>query len=1234
VKILQNGFCVDGCDGDHTPDTYDNICKKARYKYEKNCGAGTYNPLPQKGAPADCLNCPAGSYCPGIAFVGPVQPCGERYYCEAKATQETNDGPQTTPTKYCVAGYYCPTASGTKISCPAGKYCDTHHLNAPSGDCAAGYICTGGSTTPMPTGTGGNICRAGYYCPAGTTEEIPCPAGKYRNGQGAQSSADCIDCPAGKYCSQTGATTYEGECGAGFYCPAGTTTQNPASNYCPTGFYCPQGSSEPIPCEPTKFQLLTTQSSCDLCPAGYYCEDGTAKKPCPAGSYCPGSNALMNCPPGTYKTEEGGDNINACVDCPEGMACETPGLVYPVTTCAPGYYCSGKSNTRYPVGAAGQNGNKCVAGQYCPERSSVPLTCPEGEYCAGERLSTSTGKCQEGYYCPAGSTTGKANICPAGNFCPEGSAAATKCPIGTYGPLTGAKSIDDCLPCDYGRFCDTTGLSAPNAVQCNQGYYCPLSQFQNPPQTTICPKGYRCPTGSVAPEPCPPGYWQPLTKQWTCADCPEGYYCDGTDGSQKVECPRGYYCPLRTTTAYANPCPEGKYYDKVSGKASTDCLDCPVGFYCPNKGQATYADPCADGFTCPPGSKAPNPTGQDCPAGYYCPSGTVSKVDCPAGTFYDYTKAQVVTDCQNVLPGKYSELTGATTAKLNANLGTKYGDCSEGYVCYGGSFSASPVSLPYGKACSKGTYCVPGSAYEKLCDIGTYNDLTGKGSCKDCPAGRVCTDIGTITTSPCPSRYYCPTKSRIPTPCPAGRYSTETELSAESQCPACPGGSYCEKPATDTSTYKCAAGYVCAGGSADEKPAWVVYDGTTNLNGQCPVGSYCPLGSPGPKACAAGQYQDAPGNALCKPCPHGYGCTSVGTGILTNDKKCMEGYVCISGSTSLAPTDTIQGKPCPIGFYCPVGTPIEQRCADGTYQPLAAQGTCNPCTAGKICYYRRGEAAMTYQDCPPYYYCPAGSKYVGLLCPKGRTSNAGIVGLKAPNDCALCGKGKYCVDAEKDTTAADQCAAGYYCESGATSPTPANEQYAKPCRPGFYCDMGAQDEVQCPAGKFRGDPGARSIDECTVCLPGQYCARGNPVPFECPTGHYCPLGSSQPQKCPVGTYNSLQSQKQKYNCLSCPAGYFCKNTALSTYDGSSCPPSSYCLERATAAISCLAGFYITGAGRSADDCRPCAKNYYCPSGSSEQVRCPDGHECPELSPAPAKCEGGYYCYWYFSFPII
>ena len=76
----------------------------------------------------------------------------------------------------CFSGSYCPEGSPAPVPCSLGQYCDTDELDAPTGNCTAGYFCAGGEVAPNPV-----ECNLGHYCPAGTTIEVACAPGTFNS---------------------------------------------------------------------------------------------------------------------------------------------------------------------------------------------------------------------------------------------------------------------------------------------------------------------------------------------------------------------------------------------------------------------------------------------------------------------------------------------------------------------------------------------------------------------------------------------------------------------------------------------------------------------------------------------------------------------------------------------------------------------------------------------------------------------------------------------------------------------------------------------------------------------------------------------------------------------------------------------------------------------------------------------------------------------------------------------
>lgn len=93
-----------------------------------------------------------------------------------------------------------------------------------------------------------------------------------------------------------------------------------------------------------------------------------------------------------------------------------------------------------------------------------------------------------------------------GYYCEEGTIAPIECPPGTFRNTTGARSVEECLDCRPGFYCEYSGLVEPTA-ECDKGYYCPEGSKVNvsSPSSYQCVVGHYCPKGSVAPVPCPPG---------------------------------------------------------------------------------------------------------------------------------------------------------------------------------------------------------------------------------------------------------------------------------------------------------------------------------------------------------------------------------------------------------------------------------------------------------------------------------------------------------------------------------------------------------------------------------------------------------------------------------------------------------------------------------------------------------------------------------------------------------
>ena len=96
------------------------------------------------------------------------------------------------------------------------------------------------------------------------------------------------------------------------------------------------------------------------------------------------------------------------------------------------------------------------------------------------------------------------------------------------------------------------------------------------------------------------------------------------------------------------------------------------GYYCPSSGMTVVTDECWGGFYCPSGIDVPNPVDYICPAGMHCPNGSALYLECPGGSFTNYSGAA---DC-DVCPESYY-----CTPVQPENATDAYKLCPRGYYC-------------------------------------------------------------------------------------------------------------------------------------------------------------------------------------------------------------------------------------------------------------------------------------------------------------------------------------------------------------------------------------------------------------------------------------------------------------------------------------------------------------------------------------------------------------------------
>lgn len=276
-----------------TPSDISNVrgrCETGNYCPEgsgslSQCPAGTYNDARASTSESDCLECPPGYYCnsPGKTW-SELTGLSSTYFGQCTAGYVCSGG-STTPTptdnivgKICPVGSYCPTGTVTEIECTTGYY-------SPNTGASSCTICPAGTYCDAPGMSSTNTCRAGRYCPAGSVVESYCGYGTYNTNTGSTSSSACTACDATYYCDEESQTELKTQklCAAGYLCvggakhayPPAITTTTTYNRKCPPGYYCSVGAASATACTTGYFQNSYGSTSCKTCPPGYYCS-GTA----------------------------------------------------------------------------------------------------------------------------------------------------------------------------------------------------------------------------------------------------------------------------------------------------------------------------------------------------------------------------------------------------------------------------------------------------------------------------------------------------------------------------------------------------------------------------------------------------------------------------------------------------------------------------------------------------------------------------------------------------------------------------------------------------------------------------------------------------------------------------------------------------------------------------------------------------------------------------------------------
>ncbi|KAL7981551.1 hypothetical protein Chor_005639 [Crotalus horridus] len=1122
-------------------------------------------------------------------------------------------------------------------------------LSAPSGECAAGFHCIGGSPSPKPLdGITGNLCPPGTYCPVGSTAPSLCPPGTFSNQFGQSAVSDCQLCHSGFYCEGSGLTFPTGECKEGYYCDS---QEGPISNYtlypCPEGHYCPPGTQRstqfscPLGTFGAKPKLINILE-CQNCPPGKYCsspglaaptgdcaagfwckggahvpnpDDGVSGQPCPAGHYClSGALIPLTCPDGTWSGDEGNPDLQSCKSCPGGHFCNSTGLVSPSGLCDPGFYCIAGSTTPRPTD--GISGAPCPVGHYCPSGSEIPTPCLPGTYMAETHGKERCPSCPERKYCIPGHLP---QLCPKGFYCPEGTGLDWKpCPPGTYNPVQGIRSVIECQVCDGGKFCqyhnatDVTG-------ECWEGFYCTQGSDRPNPIVQLNVASY----GILAlPQLLSFAPVFPFNQKFIAII------------DQKISSHyKGILTILVTSPDKTNLRADHLQLQNRLALAllAITVQGAPLSPILVQWGHLLLDQGYIRRYFCLQNSSSL--VNSKCPVGHYCPLGTMSEnqFPCPQGTY----NPNDISVMEQGLPLLLVFVTQDSIAVEELFL--------QDPIWVHSIFDPDRIHLylqvtSKGGQCPPGHYCVIGTDRPQPCPAGSYNPFWEMDQCLDCPEGAYC-NIGSANYTHCPAGHYCPKNTKFATqfPCPRGTYSEILSLRTVAECQPCPSGKFCSKPGLINPDGICMPGWgrlpqflaqqtifvllvtivpkvaqdLSHVSLVNIKMKWVkacaksaLRESLVTPSGPCLPGYYCIL-----KAWRPNPVQDETGNGRVRPvsivtCPlHVWIKTSVPLDSIVPKALGPLFHACPGPSIPIAENGISQtANSVQLGISAVVMVSQFPSCvlwgifahlvrlpAGNIHAPEVPMGPrLVQLTNLSVNPAQQVDSASTLTDndiCPRGHFCPLGTGFP-IPCPPG--SFSAMLGLKAEGECLLCPTGYICSQSgTSDLFQMLPCNEGYVCLEGNSVPCPNDGIHGYRCPKGFYCPQGTSLEVPCEPGVFSPTDGA------SVCLP-------------CPAGTACRHAATvEPVICPQGF---------------CTAGFYCAGGAFDAVPQSSpefplngpCPQGHFCPEGTQSPIACPLGTLNNGTGGSSPDyCVPCYPGFFCAAMG--------------LSSPTGPCTAGFYC---------
>lgn len=268
---------------------------------------------------------------------------------------------------------------------------------------------------------------------------------------------------------------------------------------------------------------------------------------CGPGSYCqPGAPSCQPCPAGAWGGVAGQlSEEDACPhQCRAGTWGTTPGSSSEAEACP----------NACPSGSWGN-----ATGQSTQD-AACPYACPAGTW-GGEGGTCSP--CRPGSFCPVCSQEECVSDCDGGAVVRAGFPVCMSCPLGKFGNVTGAQTVEDACPdsCPGGTWGNRTGAASEKeaCAPCPAGSASRAEGASNSSTCVPCLIGQSSPPAALDCEACLPGWTTHAPGSSPCVECEAG-----TFGLVSAE----------NRTAWCQPCPAGTY---STAPVPLKCTACPAG---------------------------------------------------------------------------------------------------------------------------------------------------------------------------------------------------------------------------------------------------------------------------------------------------------------------------------------------------------------------------------------------------------------------------------------------------------------------------------------------------------------------------------------------------------------------------------------------------------------------------------------------------------------------------------